>query len=121
MSDPFHLDREDAVSAGSQPRVNPAEAPRSWRLACGDCHLEEAVRGAALGVHDPLVHALAVEMLHLLHHVGVLQRRRTVRANSPRKLVAGNWRTRCARGSLLSHGAETTVTLRGRRKRFASA
>jgi hypothetical protein len=36
-------------------------------------------------------------------------------------LVAGNWRTRCVRGSLLSNGGETTVTLRGCQKRFASA
>ena len=45
----------------------------NWRHVVG--HLEEAVRAAALGVHDALGHALAVEVLHLLHDVVVVQRR----------------------------------------------
>src|SRR4051794_33180240 len=90
LSDPFHLDRETRSAPGAKPGTIGAEAPPSWRLACGDGHLEEEVRRAALGVHDPLGHPPAVEMLHLLHHVGVLQRRRTVRVNSHRTLVASN-------------------------------
>ncbi len=39
-------------------------------------HLEEPVGAASLGVHHPLGHALAVELLHLLDDIGVMQHTR---------------------------------------------
>ena len=59
----------------------------NWRDVVGD--LEEAVRAAALGVDDALGHALAVEVLHLLHDVVVVQRDRAGGADGQRVLVAG--------------------------------
>ena len=52
-------------------------------------HLEEAVGAAALGVDDALGHALAVEVLHLLHDVVVVQRDRAGGSDGQRVLVAG--------------------------------
>jgi hypothetical protein len=66
--------------------------------------LEEAVRGAALGVHAAFGHPLAVEVLHLLNHGGVRQ-------HHPDAVVV-----RCS-----AMEPNATVKLRGRRKRFANA
>src|SRR5258707_1041037 len=50
--------------------------------------LKVAVRPAALGVHDPLGHAVTVEVRHLLDQVVVLQQQRAVAADGLRELVA---------------------------------
>ncbi len=49
---------------------------------------------AALGVHDPLWDALAVELRHLLEQVMVLQQDRPVAASGQRVLVTLNRDTR---------------------------
>ena len=64
-------------------------------------HLEEAVRAAALGVDDALGHALAVEVLHLLHDVVVVQRDR----------ARGPTVSEC---SSLAAGMPESVVVRGR-------
>jgi hypothetical protein len=50
--------------------------------------LEEAMRARALGVHDALGDALAVEVLHLLDDVVVVQDGGTARPDGQRELVA---------------------------------
>src|SRR5690606_26489607 len=55
--------------------------------------LEETERATTLGVHDPLGHALAVELGVLLDQVVVLQQDRTVRASGQRVVVAGHRNT----------------------------
>ena len=77
-------------------RSGPASAVRApWRrksalreLADVVGDLEEAEGAAALGVHDPLGHALAVEVGHLLDQVVVLEQDRPVRAGGERVVVA---------------------------------
>jgi hypothetical protein len=54
------------------------------------------MRAPALGVHDALGYALAIELRHLLDEVVVVQDRRTVGADGERVLVAGD--RRAARG-----------------------
>jgi len=51
-------------------------------------HLEEAMRAGALGVHDAFRDALAVEVLHLLNDVVVVEYGRAVGADGQRELVA---------------------------------
>ena len=60
-------------------------------------HLEDAKSAASLGVHHPLRNPLTVELLHLLHHVGVLQQDRSARADGERVLVAGSRNARVER------------------------
>src|SRR5207302_10628152 len=57
-------------------------------LADGLGDLEVAEGAAALGVHDALGHALAIERLHLLDHVVILEQDWTVRAYGERVVVA---------------------------------
>ena len=52
--------------------------------------LEEPERAAALGVYDPLRHALPVELGHLLDEVVVLQQDRAAIAEGQRVVVAGD-------------------------------
>ena len=50
--------------------------------------LEEPVRAAALRVNDPLGDALAVEVLHLLNQMSVVQDGRSVRPDGQRMVIA---------------------------------
>jgi len=59
---------------------------RELRDVLGD--LEEAVGAGPLGMHDPLRDALAVEVLHLLDDVVIVQHRRPAGADGQRVLVA---------------------------------
>ena len=69
--------------------------------------LEESVGTGALGMHDPLGDALAVEVLHLLHDIVVVQHGRPGRPHRERVLVArsGDPRVRRRHRRLgVSHG-----------------
>ncbi len=74
-------------------------------------HLEEPVRTAALGVHHPLGHALAIEVLHLLDHIVVVQHRRPARARRQRELITrrGNTRIRRRDWPLIVHASPPRV------------
>ena len=68
-------------------------------------HLEDAVRSAALGVHDALRDALAVELGELLDQVDVVQGSDSLGSNGQGVLVAGDGRSRLRGGGLDCHRA----------------
>jgi hypothetical protein len=61
-----------------------------WLLGHVLGHLEEPVRAATFGVHRALRYALAVEVLHLLNDVVIVQRDRAGCTDCQRELVAGS-------------------------------
>ena len=86
-------------------------------------HLEEAVRPGALGMDDALGHALAVEVLHPLDRVGVVQNGRALRADGQRMVVAGGRDAGVVRGGrrlLVAHWETSSGTASGWRERTSA-